>query len=68
MVVFGILMTLFMGLFLSAIMTIRMHGLSSNFLSVWLSQFLTTWVIVIPTVIVVIPIVEFITKRVVQQN
>lgn len=67
MIVFVFLMTLFMGLFLSAIMTIRTQGLSSDFLSIWLTRFFSTWIIVIPTVIVVIPIVNFIVRKVVEQ-
>lgn len=67
MVVFVFFMTLFIGLIMSAIMTWRADGLTNTFLSTWMTRFIQTWIIVIPTVAMVIPIVTKITDKVVDK-
>ncbi|SMG47004.1 Protein of unknown function [Marivirga sericea] len=68
MVIFVFFMTLFIGLIMSAIMTWRIEGLSPDFLASWIVRFIQTWIIVIPTVAVVIPIVTKITNKLVENE
>jgi hypothetical protein len=68
MVVFVFFMTLFIGLIMSAIMTWRSEGLSTDFLASWIARFFQTWIIVIPTVAVVIPVVTKITNKIVENE
>ncbi len=68
MVVFVFLMTLFIGLIMSAIMTWRLEGLTNEFISQWMTRFIQTWLIVIPTVAVVIPVVTKITNKIVENE
>lgn len=68
MIVFVFLMTLFIGLIMSAIMTWRLEGISADFLASWIARFIQTWIIVIPTVAVVIPIVNKITNKLVENE
>jgi Protein of unknown function (DUF2798) len=56
--VFVFLMTLFMGLALSLIFTWREIGFTGGFVKIWLSRFIQTWIIVIPTVAVILPFVK----------
>jgi hypothetical protein len=68
MVVFVFFMTLFIGLIMSAIMTWRADGFTSTFLSTWMTRFIQTWIIVIPTVAIVIPVVTKITNKLVEHQ
>lgn len=61
-------MTFFIGLIMSAIMTWRIEGLSADFIASWLARFIQTWIIVIPTVAVVIPVVTKITNTIVENE
>lgn len=56
--VFVFLMTLFMGLALSLIFTWREIGFANGFIKIWLSRFIRTWIIVIPTVVIILPLVR----------
>ena len=49
-------------------MTWRLEGLSAYFLASWIARFIQTWIIVIPTVAVVIPIVTKITNKIVENE
>ena len=51
-------MTVMMGLVLSAIFTWQDIGLRADFLAVWLTRFIATYVIVLPTVLVVAPVAQ----------
>ncbi|WP_363325468.1 DUF2798 domain-containing protein [Phaeodactylibacter sp.] len=68
MIVFIFLMTLFIGLILSFILTWVSMGFVEDFPSIWLNRFLSTWIIVIPTVAIVLPCVRAITNLIVEQN
>ncbi|WP_366145560.1 DUF2798 domain-containing protein [Phaeodactylibacter sp.] len=61
-------MTLFIGLILSFILTWVSMGFVEDFPSIWLNRFLSTWIIVIPTVAIVLPCVRAITNLIVEQN
>ena len=65
MVVFVFFMTIFIGLALSGLLLFREVGIAHNFLSLWLDRFTTMWLTVVPVVMVVIPIVNFVTNKVV---
>ncbi len=67
MIVFIFLMTLFIGLILSFILTAMNTGFVDNFLLIWLNRFLSTWIIVIPTVAIVLPFVRNLTDRLVEK-
>lgn len=64
MPIFMLLMTLFIGSSLSGIMLWMNEGFIENFFAIWLGNFLRTWIIVIPIVIVTLPVVTRITKLV----
>jgi len=58
-------MTIFIGLALSGLLLFREVGLVHNFLNLWLDRFTTMWLTVVPVVVVVIPVVNFVTNKVV---
>lgn len=62
--VFVFSMTLLMGLTLSFIMTVVERGFGSGLVGAWLSAFARTYVIVVPTVVVVSPLARWFTDRV----
>lgn len=53
-----LLMTLMMGLILSGIFTYVEMGLTQGFLGAWAARFLSTYVIVLPTVLIVSPVAQ----------
>ncbi len=53
---FAFYMTLLMGPSISGIMTLKTQNLNADFVKVWISSFLETYVIVLPTVILVSPV------------
>jgi uncharacterized membrane-anchored protein YitT (DUF2179 family) len=59
-----ILMTIMMGLSLSFVFTWQAIGFGPSFVSTWLSRFANTYVIVLPTVLVVSPIARLMTMRI----
>jgi hypothetical protein len=61
-------MTLLIGLNMSVIMTWRIEGISADFLTSMIARFFQTWIIVIPTVAIVIPIVTKITDKIVEHE
>lgn len=65
MVVFVFFMTVFIGLALSGLLLFREQGLVEGFFSIWMDRFVTMWLTVVPVVVVVIPLVNFVTNKVV---
>lgn len=68
MIVFVFLMTFFIGISLSGILLLVREGLVENFFLVWMRNFFSTWIIVLPVVTIVIPIVNRITDFLVEGN
>ncbi|QCW99469.1 DUF2798 domain-containing protein [Aggregatimonas sangjinii] len=62
MPIFMLLMTLFIGASLSAIMLWLDKGFIESFVSTWLRNFFRTWIIVLPIVFITMPLVQRITK------
>jgi len=58
-------MTIFIGLALSGLLLFRELGFVDGFLSIWMDKFFTMWLTVVPVVVVVIPLVNFMTNKVV---
>jgi len=56
-------MTIMMGLILSAIFTWQEAGFTGGFVAAWLGRFLSTYAIVLPTVLVVSPIAQWAAGR-----
>jgi hypothetical protein len=65
MVVFVFFMTIFIGLALSGLLLFKELGFVDDFLSIWMDRFVTMWLTVVPVVIVVIPLVNFFTNKIV---
>lgn len=68
MIVFVFFMTVFIGLALSGLLLFREQGFVNGFLSIWMDRFVTMWLTVVPVVIVVIPLVNFVTNKVVESK
>ena len=68
MVVFVFFMTIFIGLALSGLLLFREQGFINGFFSIWMDRFVTMWLTVVPVVIVVIPLVNFVTNKIVEKN
>jgi cytochrome b subunit of formate dehydrogenase len=66
MIVFVFFMTVFIGLALSGLLLFREQGFVDGFLSIWMNRFVTMWLTVVPVVVVVIPLVNFMTNKVVE--
>ncbi|MGL5839129.1 MAG: DUF2798 domain-containing protein [Sphingorhabdus sp.] len=56
-------MTLLMGLILSAVFTWQTLGFMSGFIAAWASRFVSTYIIVLPTVLIVSPIAQCLAVR-----
>jgi hypothetical protein len=63
--VFVFFMTMFMGLVLSGVMTVQAQGLGAGFVPAWLERFARTYLLVVPTVLVVGPIANRLTDAIV---
>jgi Protein of unknown function (DUF2798) len=63
-VIMMILMTIMMGLSLSGVFTWQVMGFGQGFIATWLSRFANTYVIVLPTVLVVSPIARWLTVKI----
>jgi ketosteroid isomerase-like protein len=59
-----VVMTTMMGFVMSAWFTYQSVGFSPDFLSAWAKRYLSTYMIVLPTVIVVSPIAQWIAKQI----
>lgn len=57
-----LLMTLLMGLILSAVFTLQDSRSSEGFLEAWMMRFWSTYIIVLPTVFVVAPVAQFVSR------
>jgi len=68
MIVFVFFMTVFIGLALSGLLLFREQGFVDGFLSIWMDRFVTMWLTVVPVVVVVIPLVNFVTNKVVESK
>jgi ketosteroid isomerase-like protein len=64
-IILVLLMTVMMGLILSGIFTYMETGFAPGFTAKWVSSFLSTYAIVLPTVLVVSPVVQFVTRRII---
>jgi nitrogen fixation/metabolism regulation signal transduction histidine kinase len=53
-----LIMTLLIGLILSGVFTWQAQGLTTGFLSAWLGRFASTYIIVLPTVLIVAPLAQ----------
>jgi hypothetical protein len=51
-------MTLMMGIILSGVFTWQAMGFAPGFIATWVSRFLSTYVIVLPTVLLVAPVAQ----------
>ena len=51
-------MTIMMGVIMSGIFTWQAIGFAPNFVSIWASRFVSTYIIVLPTVLLVSPIAQ----------
>ncbi|MBY0507638.1 MAG: DUF2798 domain-containing protein [Bryobacteraceae bacterium] len=56
-------MTFLMGVIMSAIFTWQAKGFGPDFANVWASRFLSTYVIVLPTVLLVSPVAQYIARK-----
>jgi heme-degrading monooxygenase HmoA len=61
LVLFMVVMTAMMGIALAALLTLRDYGLRSDFLHEWWTRFIGTYVFVVPTVLLVSPLANWIT-------
>jgi hypothetical protein len=68
MVVFVFFMTVFIGLALSGLLLFKEQGFTADFISIWMDRFVTMWLTVVPVVVVVIPLVNFVTNKIVAQK
>jgi hypothetical protein len=68
MLVFLFLMTFSIGISLSGILLLVREGFVDDFFKKWMSNFISTWVIVLPVAFVVIPIVNKITDAIVEKQ
>lgn len=68
MIVFVFFMTVFIGLALSGLLLFREQGLVDGFLTIWMNRFVAMWLTVVPVVVVVIPLVNFVTNKVVESK
>jgi len=68
MVVFVFFMTIFIGLALSGLLLFREQGFTEDFMSIWMDRFVTMWLTVVPVVIIVIPLVNFFTNKIVEKK
>jgi ketosteroid isomerase-like protein len=58
-----LIMTVMMGLILSAVFTWQATGFGADFLQAWADRFVSTYVIVLPTVLIVSPIAQALATR-----
>jgi cytochrome b subunit of formate dehydrogenase len=65
MIVFVFFMTIFIGLALSGLLLFKEQGFTNDFLSIWMDRFVTMWLTVVPVVVVIIPLVNFVTNKIV---
>jgi hypothetical protein len=52
-------MTLLMGIVLSAVFTWQAQGFANGFVAAWAVRFLSTYIIVLPTVLIVSPLAQW---------
>lgn len=57
-IVFMLVMTLLMGLVLSAWFTWQAHGFFAGFAAEWAARFVSTYIVVVPTVVLVTPLAQ----------
>lgn len=57
-IVFAAIMSLFTVMIVSCILTFRHYGLASDFITHWLSGFVTAWPLVFVAILLVAPIVN----------
>lgn len=57
-VVMMLVMTLLMGVVLSAVFTWQADGIGADFATRWFDRFVSTWIVVLPTVLLVAPVAQ----------
>lgn len=55
-------MTIMIGLILSAIFTWQAIGFSAGFFTAWMERFIATYIIVLPTVLIVSPMAQWVAR------
>jgi len=61
-------MIVFIGLALSGRLLFRELGFVDGFFSIWMDRFVTMWLTVVPVVVVIIPLVNFVTNKLVESK
>jgi len=60
---FAFLMSVFMAIIMTCIVTLRLTGLNSGFLIRWFHAFLTAWPIAFPCILLLAPLVQKIVRN-----
>ena len=68
MVVFVFFMTVFIGIALSGTLLVINEGFIEGFFQIWMRNFIKMWLTVVPVVIVVIPLVNYFTNKIVEKK
>lgn len=68
MVVFVFFMTVFIGIALSGTLLVINEGFIEGFFQIWMRNFIKMWITVVPVVIVVIPLVNYFTNKLVEKK
>ncbi|GIT91671.1 hypothetical protein JANAI62_21280 [Jannaschia pagri] len=67
-VLFGFILSGLMSLIVSGIATLRAAGLIDGLFGLWMGNWLTSWAVAFPTVLVVAPVARRLVARVTQQG
>lgn len=62
-VVFGLLLSGFMSLIVSGVATLRALGVVPGFFGLWMSAWVSSWLIAFPSVLVIAPVVRRLVAR-----
>ncbi|MEN9061008.1 DUF2798 domain-containing protein [Ponticoccus litoralis] len=62
-VVFGLLLSGFMSLIVSGVATLRALGVVPDFFGLWMSAWVSSWLIAFPSVLVIAPVVRRLVAR-----
>lgn len=66
--VFSFIMALLMSFIMSFVITVHNMGFVSNIFNIWLSAFIFSFIIALPTILVISPLVKTLTNFVVKDN
>lgn len=67
-IVFSFLLSMFMTFIVSGISTLRTLGLSDIFASAWVFNFISSWPVAFPAVLIVAPIVRKLVSRLIKSD